>query len=122
MVQGCPGQPEGSEEESVCGREMEPEQERHCHRLVQLCEYMQHHLHTTWTVIYCTHVTHTQHPELLLVSYYTNPNVPHDPDGVVLMWDLKFQKDTPDYIFNCQVVPETYPAQHAVCCPYLLSL
>lgn len=42
------------------------------------------------------------HPELLLVSYYTNPNIPHDPDGVVLMWDLKFQKDTPDYIFNCQ--------------------
>lgn len=44
-----------------------------------------------------------QHPELLLVGYYTNPNIPHDPDGVVLMWDLKFQKDTPDYIFNCQV-------------------
>jgi dynein intermediate chain len=42
------------------------------------------------------------HPELLLVSYFTNPNIPHDPDGVVLMWDLKFQKDTPDYIFNCQ--------------------
>ena len=52
---------------------------------------------------------HLQHPELLLVSYYTNPNIPHDPDGVALMWDLKFKKDTPDYIFNCQVrdtVPE----------------
>ncbi|XP_064397759.1 cytoplasmic dynein 1 intermediate chain 1-like [Halichondria panicea] len=42
------------------------------------------------------------HPELLLVSYYTNPNIPHDPDGVALMWDLKFQKDSPDYVFNCQ--------------------
>jgi hypothetical protein len=44
-----------------------------------------------------------QHPELVLVGYYTNPNVPHDPDGVALMWDLKFHKETPDYIFNCQV-------------------
>lgn len=44
----------------------------------------------------------SHHPELLLVSYYTNPNIPHDPDGVALMWDLKFEKDTPDYIFNCQ--------------------
>ena len=50
------------------------------------------------------YVSHThQHPELVLVGYYTNPNVPHDPDGVALMWDLKFHKETPDYIFNCQV-------------------
>lgn len=53
---------------------------------------------------YYTHThAHTQHPELVLVGYYTNPNVPHDPDGVALMWDLKFHKETPDYIFNCQV-------------------
>lgn len=38
------------------------------------------------------------------MSYFTNPNIPHDPDGVVLLWDLKFQKDTPDYILNCQVL------------------
>ena len=43
------------------------------------------------------------------MSYFTNPNIPHDPDGVVLMWDLKFQKDTPDYIFNCQVRSLSHP-------------
>lgn len=53
------------------------------------------------TILTC--ITVTQHPELFLVSYYVNPNIPHDPDGVALMWDIKFQKDTPDYIFNCQV-------------------
>ena len=26
-----------------------------------------------------------------------------DPDGVVLIWDLKFNKETPDYVFNCHV-------------------
>ena len=42
------------------------------------------------------------HSELLLVSYYSNSTVFNDPDGVALMWDMKFQKGSPDYIFNCQ--------------------
>lgn len=62
-----------------------------------------------------------QHPELLLVSYYTNPNIPHDPDGVVLMWDLKFQKDTPDYIFNCQVCCRPASQMPVRCCVHPLE-
>lgn len=41
------------------------------------------------------------HPGILLASYYQQETTSMDPDGVVLMWDLKFDKDTPDYIFNC---------------------
>ena len=44
-----------------------------------------------------------QHPELLLVSHYKKPASSTDPDGVALLWDLKYKKDTPDYIFNSQV-------------------
>ena len=79
---------------------MESEQKRHFNGLVDSCK----HAHTLLAAHTDTHThTHTQHPELVLVGYYTNPNVPHDPDGVALMWDLKFHKETPDYIFNCQV-------------------
>ncbi|XP_014771178.1 cytoplasmic dynein 1 intermediate chain 2 isoform X32 [Octopus bimaculoides] len=44
----------------------------------------------------------TQHPELLVASYNTNEESPHDPDGVVLVWNSKFKKDTPEFIFHCQ--------------------
>ena len=47
-----------------------------------------------------------QHTGMVLVSYYQMDNAitsSSDPDGVVLMWDLKFKKDTPDFIFNCYV-------------------
>ena len=44
-----------------------------------------------------------QHSEVLLVSYNANSTVFNDPDGVALIWDMKFPKGTPDYIFNCQV-------------------
>uniref|UniRef100_T1IUZ0 Uncharacterized protein n=1 Tax=Strigamia maritima TaxID=126957 RepID=T1IUZ0_STRMM len=44
----------------------------------------------------------TQYPELLVASYNNNEDCPHDPDGVVLVWNMKFKKNTPEYIFHCQ--------------------
>ncbi|XP_046379659.2 cytoplasmic dynein 1 intermediate chain 2-like isoform X16 [Haliotis rufescens] len=44
----------------------------------------------------------TQHPELMVASYNTNEDSPHDPDGVALIWNIKFKKDTPEYVFHCQ--------------------
>ena len=45
-----------------------------------------------------------QHSGMVVASYYqVDSNVSSDPDGTVLMWDLKFKKDTPDFIFNCYV-------------------
>lgn len=41
-------------------------------------------------------------PELLLGAYHINEEAPHEPDGVCLIWNLKFQKTTPEYIFHCQ--------------------
>ena len=38
FLQGHSGQPQGCEEEGVCGREMEPEQDCDCYGLVKLCE------------------------------------------------------------------------------------
>lgn len=43
-----------------------------------------------------------QFPELLLASYNANEESPNDPDGVVLVWNTKFKKTTPEYIFHCQ--------------------
>ncbi|XP_069120988.1 cytoplasmic dynein 1 intermediate chain 2-like isoform X20 [Argopecten irradians] len=43
-----------------------------------------------------------QHPELLVASYNTNDDAPHDPDGVALVWNVKFKKQTPEYVFHCQ--------------------
>lgn len=44
----------------------------------------------------------TQFPELLVASYNNNEDAPHDPDGVCLVWNSKFKKDTPEYVFHCQ--------------------
>ena len=44
-----------------------------------------------------------QHPELLLASYSANEDATNVPDGVALIWNLKFKKDTPEFIFHCQV-------------------
>ena len=44
-----------------------------------------------------------QYPELLLASYNSNEESPHDPDGVALLWNMKFKKTTPEYVFHCQV-------------------
>uniref|UniRef100_A0A8C1B196 Dynein cytoplasmic 1 intermediate chain 1b n=1 Tax=Cyprinus carpio carpio TaxID=630221 RepID=A0A8C1B196_CYPCA len=43
-----------------------------------------------------------QYPELLVASYNTNEDAPHEPDGVVMVWNMKFKKMTPEYIFHCQ--------------------
>uniref|UniRef100_A0A6G1SLZ6 Cytoplasmic dynein 1 intermediate chain 1 n=1 Tax=Aceria tosichella TaxID=561515 RepID=A0A6G1SLZ6_9ACAR len=43
-----------------------------------------------------------QYPELLLASYYTNEQAPSDPDGTLLVWNMKFKNTSPEYIFHCQ--------------------
>ena len=43
-----------------------------------------------------------QYPELLLASYNANEAAPNDPDGVCLVWNMKFKKKTPEYVFHCQ--------------------
>ncbi|XP_078811073.1 dynein cytoplasmic 1 intermediate chain 1a isoform X8 [Oryzias latipes] len=43
-----------------------------------------------------------QYPELLVASYNNNEEAPHEPDGVALVWNIKFKKATPEYIFHCQ--------------------
>ncbi|XP_077937886.1 dynein cytoplasmic 1 intermediate chain 1a isoform X16 [Gasterosteus aculeatus] len=44
----------------------------------------------------------TQYPELLVASYNNNEDAPHEPDGVALVWNIKFKKATPEYVFHCQ--------------------
>ncbi|XP_067865940.1 cytoplasmic dynein 1 intermediate chain 1 isoform X3 [Heterodontus francisci] len=43
-----------------------------------------------------------QYPELMVASYNNNEDAPHEPDGVALVWNMKFKKRTPEYIFHCQ--------------------
>ena len=45
-----------------------------------------------------------QHPELILASYNraTEENST-DPNGLVLLWNTKLQKTTPEYILQAQV-------------------
>ncbi|XP_070988932.1 cytoplasmic dynein 1 intermediate chain 2-like isoform X3 [Oncorhynchus clarkii lewisi] len=43
-----------------------------------------------------------QYPELLVASYNNNEDAPHEPDGVALVWNMKFKKATPEYTFHCQ--------------------
>ncbi|KAJ3595299.1 hypothetical protein NHX12_004603 [Muraenolepis orangiensis] len=43
-----------------------------------------------------------QYPELLVASYNNNEDAPHEPDGVALVWNLKYKKSTPEYTFHCQ--------------------
>ncbi|GCB72756.1 hypothetical protein scyTo_0002168 [Scyliorhinus torazame] len=43
-----------------------------------------------------------QYPELMVASYNNNEDAPHEPDGVALVWNMKFKKITPEYIFHCQ--------------------
>ncbi|XP_028292636.1 dynein, cytoplasmic 1, intermediate chain 2a isoform X2 [Gouania willdenowi] len=43
-----------------------------------------------------------QYPELLLASYNNNEDAPHEPDGVALVWNMKYKKSTPEYVFHCQ--------------------
>lgn len=55
-----------------------------------------------------------QYPELLVASYHTNAESPHDPDGACLIWNTKFKKTTPEYIFHCQsaVMAATFARFH----------
>ncbi|XP_048727064.1 cytoplasmic dynein 1 intermediate chain 2-like isoform X11 [Ostrea edulis] len=43
-----------------------------------------------------------QHPELLVASYNANEDSPNDPDGVTLIWNSRFKKTTPEFVFHCQ--------------------
>ncbi|XP_051562684.1 dynein, cytoplasmic 1, intermediate chain 2a isoform X3 [Myxocyprinus asiaticus] len=43
-----------------------------------------------------------QYPELLVASYCSNEDAPHEPDGVALVWNMKYKKTTPEYVFHCQ--------------------
>ncbi|XP_021940459.1 cytoplasmic dynein 1 intermediate chain-like isoform X2 [Zootermopsis nevadensis] len=55
-----------------------------------------------------------QYPELLVASYHNNEDSPNDPDGVCLIWNTKFKKTTPEYIFHCQspVLAATFARFH----------
>lgn len=55
-----------------------------------------------------------QFPELLVASYSQNYESPHEPDGVCLVWNTKFKKNTPEYIFHCQsaVLSATFARFH----------
>ncbi|XP_073490007.1 cytoplasmic dynein 1 intermediate chain 2 isoform X8 [Aquarana catesbeiana] len=44
----------------------------------------------------------SQYPELLVASYNNNEDAPHEPDGVALVWNMKYKKTTPEYVFHCQ--------------------
>ncbi|EON97266.1 putative cytoplasmic dynein 1 intermediate chain 2 protein [Phaeoacremonium minimum UCRPA7] len=39
--------------------------------------------------------------ELLLASYTKNPSAPHDPDGIVQVWNLNLH-DRPEFVFHAQ--------------------
>ncbi|XP_041970299.1 cytoplasmic dynein 1 intermediate chain isoform X8 [Aricia agestis] len=56
----------------------------------------------------------TAHPELMLAAYHNSDDAPHDPDGVCLVWNTKFKKNTPEDIFHCQspVMSATFARFH----------
>ena len=43
-----------------------------------------------------------QHPELLVSSYNQNDDAPQDPDGIALIWNMKYNKHSPEYVFHNQ--------------------
>lgn len=43
-----------------------------------------------------------QYPELLVASYNQNEDAPQDPDGVALVWNMKYGKASPEYVFHNQ--------------------
>ncbi|XP_050542507.1 cytoplasmic dynein 1 intermediate chain isoform X5 [Daktulosphaira vitifoliae] len=54
-----------------------------------------------------------QFPELTVASYNIS-EAPHEPDGVVLVWNTKFKKNSPEYVFHCQsrVLSATFARFH----------
>ncbi|KAH7076795.1 WD40-repeat-containing domain protein [Paraphoma chrysanthemicola] len=43
----------------------------------------------------------TKFPELVLASYTKNPSAPHDPDGLIQVWNMHMH-DRPEWIFHAQ--------------------
>lgn len=43
----------------------------------------------------------TKFPELVLASYTKNPSAPHDPDGIVQVWNYNLL-DRPEFVFHAQ--------------------
>uniref|UniRef100_A0A672T413 Dynein cytoplasmic 1 intermediate chain 1 n=1 Tax=Sinocyclocheilus grahami TaxID=75366 RepID=A0A672T413_SINGR len=63
-----------------------------------LCSLSLSHLSPVSTLL----SSYFQYPELLVASYNNNEDAPHEPDGVALVWNMKFKKTTPEYIYHCQ--------------------
>lgn len=60
----------------------------------------------------------TIHPELCYASYGAKTAGGHnDPKGIVAVWNTKFKKDTPEFLFHCQS-----PITSLTLCPYSPSL
>ena len=38
-----------------------------------------------------------------MASYNNNEESPHEPDGVALVWNNKFKKTSPEFVFHFQV-------------------
>ncbi|KAK0182216.1 hypothetical protein PV327_000377 [Microctonus hyperodae] len=55
-----------------------------------------------------------QFPELLAASYNHNYDAPNDPDGICLVWNTKYKKTTPEFVFHCQsqVMSTTFARFH----------
>ena len=43
-----------------------------------------------------------KYPELVLASYNSNPQSLHAPEGVCLVWNTKYKKESPECIFQCE--------------------
>lgn len=43
----------------------------------------------------------SKYPELVLAAYTKNPSAPHDPDGLVQVWNLHLH-DRPEFVFHAQ--------------------
>ena len=43
-----------------------------------------------------------KYPELVLGSYNSNPSAVHAPEGVCLVRNTKYKKESPEYIFQCE--------------------
>lgn len=56
-------------------------------------------------------------PELLLTAYHRNDGDSREPDGVCLVWNQKFSRATPEYIFHCQS-----PVTTAMMAPFQANL
>lgn len=51
-----------------------------------------------------------QHHELLLGSF--NGGEGSESDGLALVWNVNFRKDTPDYVFHSQVIDQCHVILH----------